>query len=173
MLTKTWNFNHAHTNLRAWAAGGLNRFEAESHELELLTIDIQVPRISMRCRTRLRRLFVGQRRGRITKEVGIDIGDALAYDFADTIAVTPPLFRIIIQVGDCYDSYRHVPADCLLIEKARSPRVGALRQNVDTSHGRFVLAKPLGARLPSCRLSPDHSRATGPSELLRAEFQPF
>jgi hypothetical protein len=33
----------------------------------------------------LRRLFVGQRRGRIKKELGIDVGDALAYDFADTI----------------------------------------------------------------------------------------
>ena len=72
---------------------------------------------------RLRRFFVGQRRRRIKKEFGIDVGDALAYDFADTIAVTPPLFRILIRVGDCYDTYRHVPADCLLIEKARSPRV--------------------------------------------------
>ena len=45
------------------------------------------------------------------KRTGIDVGDALAYDFADTIAVTPPLFRIIIRVGDCYDTYRHVPVD--------------------------------------------------------------
>ena len=142
MLTRTWNFNHAHANLRAWAAGGLNRFEAESHELELLTIDIQVPRISMRCRTRLRRFIVGQRRRRIKKEFGVDVGDALAYDFADTIAVTPPLFRIIIRVGDCYETYRHVPADCLLIEKARSPRVGALRHNVDSMHRR-VVTKPI------------------------------
>ena len=72
------------------------------------------------------------------KELGIDVGDALAYDFADTIAVTPRLFRIIIRVGDCYNTYRHVPADCLLIEKARSPRVGALRQNVDIVHGRAI-----------------------------------
>ena len=90
----------------------------------------------------LRRLFVGQRHGRIKKELGIDVGDALAYDFADTIAVTPPLFRIIIRVGDCYDTYRHVPADCLLIEKARSPRVGALRHNVDSIHRR-VVTKPI------------------------------
>ena len=34
------------------------------------------------------------------KELGIDVGDALAYVFTDTIAVTPPLFRIIIRVGD-------------------------------------------------------------------------
>jgi len=80
------------------------------------------------------------------KELGIDVGDALAYDFADTIAVTPRLFRIIIRVGDCYNTYRHVPADCLLIEKARSPRVGALRQNVDAIHARFVLAKPISER---------------------------
>ena len=62
---------------------------------------------------RLRRLFVGQRRGRIKKELGIDVGDALAYEFADSIAVTPSLFRIISRVGDCYDTYRHVPAYCL------------------------------------------------------------
>ena len=93
----------------------------------------------------LRRLFVGQRHGRIKKELGIDVGDALAYDFADTIAVTPPLFRIIIRVGDCYDTYRHVPAECLLIEKARSPRVGALRHNVDSIHRR-VVTKPISQR---------------------------
>ena len=33
------------------------------------------------------------------KELGIDVGGALAYVFTDTIAVTPPLFRIIIRVG--------------------------------------------------------------------------
>ena len=33
------------------------------------------------------------------KELGIDVGDALAYVFTDTIAVTPPLLRIIIRVG--------------------------------------------------------------------------
>jgi hypothetical protein len=80
------------------------------------------------------------------KEFGVDVGDALAYDFADTIAVTPPLFRIIIRVGNCYDTHRHVSAECLLIEKARSPGVGAFRQNVDTRHGRFVLAKPISER---------------------------
>ena len=120
------------------AAVGLNRFKAGSHEL-----DIQVPSISTRCRTRLRRLFVGQRRGRIKKELGVDVGDTLAYDFADTIAVTPRLFRIIIRVGDCYDTNRHVLVERLLVEKARSPGVGALRQNVDTRLRRVVLAKSI------------------------------
>ena len=93
MLTRTWNFNHAHANLKAQAAVSLNRVEAGFHKRH------PSPKHINEMPERLRRLFVGQRRGRIKKELGIDVGDALAYDFADTIAVTPPLFRIIIRVG--------------------------------------------------------------------------
>ena len=80
------------------------------------------------------------------KELGVDVGNALACDFSDTIAVTPPLFRIVVRVGNCYYTHRHVSAECLLIEKARSRRVGALRQNVDIVHRRVVLAKPISER---------------------------
>jgi len=94
MLTRTWNFNHAHANLEAeppWAWIALRQISRARHPSPKQINEMPEP---------LRRLFVGQRHGRIKKELGIDVGDALAYDFADTIAVTPPLFRIIIRVGD-------------------------------------------------------------------------
>ena len=36
---------------------------------------------------------------RIKSEPGIDVSDALAYDFSNTIAVTPPLRRLVIRVA--------------------------------------------------------------------------
>ena len=99
MVIRSWNFNHAHANLKAQAAVSLNRIEADFTSSNFLRSTSKSQAYQRDSRSRLRRLFVGQRRERIKKELGIDVGDALAYVFTDTIAVTPPLFRIIIRVG--------------------------------------------------------------------------
>ena len=77
----------------------LNRIEAGFHELELLKVDIQVPSISNVIAEPLAPALCRTATRTDKKELGIDVGDALAYVFTDTIAVTPPLFRIIIRVG--------------------------------------------------------------------------
>src|SRR5438552_11678279 len=77
------------------------------------------------------------------KKLGVDVGNALAYDLSGAIAVTPPLPGIVIRVGDCYYTYRHVSAECLLIKQARPPRVGALCEDVDTMNGSVVFTEPI------------------------------
>ena len=153
MLTKTWNFNHVRANPEAEpprpriaSRQDLTSSTSKSHAYQ------RDPRTlaPALCRTATRT---------DKKEFGLDVGDALAYDFADTMAVTPPLFRILNRIGDCYDIYRHVPADCLPTEKARSPRVAPSVKTLMLYTCVLCSRTNLVARSPSCKFSPRHSRA--------------
>src|SRR5437773_6445305 len=77
------------------------------------------------------------------EEPGVNVGNALTNYFSNAIAVTPPSRRVIIRVRNRDDTYRYVLSERFLIEKERPPRMGVLRQNVDTMHERVVFAKPI------------------------------
>jgi hypothetical protein len=53
----------------------------------------------------------------------MDVGNALANDLSDTIAVTPPVRRFIIRVRNRDDTYRYVVSERFLIGKAWAPCV--------------------------------------------------
>src|SRR5213595_2654802 len=80
------------------------------------------------------------------EEPGIDVGNALRYDLSDTIAVTPPMCRIIIRTGDGDDTDPGLFAKRFLIKETRPASVKILSQNIETADRHIVIAKPVSQR---------------------------
>src|SRR4030095_7892522 len=88
------------------------------------------------------RLVLGGRRGWVKKELGIDIGNTFANNLLNSLAVTPPMRRIVIRTGDSDDADCDSFAKRFLVKELRSASVKVLSQNIETVDRHIVITKP-------------------------------
>ena len=80
------------------------------------------------------------------EEPCVNVGDTLGKDVLHTLAITPPISRIVIRIRNRNDADGDIMAKSFLKKEASAPRVNILSHNVDTSHRHIVFAKPVPER---------------------------
>jgi hypothetical protein len=77
------------------------------------------------------------------QESSVDVSNTLSYGISNTLAVMPPVLRIVIRAGDSDDTDSYLFAKSFLIKETRAAGVKVFRDNIEVACRHIVITKPV------------------------------